>query len=87
MEINYRLHKFVKPKTILREIYFINCLTSQSLCATKRKLKFFAQKNGKKETILKQHFAKNASNTWLKRAGEAKTLHSAISIEQLQKKG
>ena len=35
---------------------------------------------------MKQHFAKNASNTWLKRAGEAKTLHSAISIEQLQKK-
>ena len=75
---------FVKPKTNLREIYFINC---QSLCATKRKFKFFAQKNGEKETILKQHFAKNASNTWLKRDGEAKTLHSAISIEQLQKKG
>ena len=30
--------------------------------------------------------AKNASNTWLKRDGEAKILHSAISIEQLQKK-
>ena len=30
--------------------------------------------------------AKNASNTWLKRDGEAKTLHSAISIGQLQKK-
>ena len=31
--------------------------------------------------------AKNASNTWLKRDGEAKILHSAISIERLQKKG
>ena len=41
----------------------------------------------KKETILKQNFAKNASNTWLKRDDGAKTLHSAISIEQLQKKG
>ena len=47
--MNYRLHKFVKTKKVLREIYFINCwyiIASNILCWTLYLRPLFLQQFG-----------------------------------------